>query len=155
MKYKALPKNPGYVCLTYATVSAAINDLFSDNRFAVLLMFASFDTNNPLPSNMHYTPEGAFVKNGTFGQYNEPGYDSNGYPLQPGQYPDGTFDTGESSWLDDLGNAFDFSSWGDALSNAFDFSSWGDSSGGGLELAKGGAVSKEIDRLYKKYGGEI
>jgi hypothetical protein len=49
------------------------------------------------------------------------------------------------------------SSWYDNLGGMFDFSSWGDSGGEPMmsDLAKGGAVSKEIDRLYKKYGGEI
>jgi hypothetical protein len=126
---------------------------------------SAFDTYNPLPANVHYDASGALVKNNTLGQYNVPGYDSNGYPLQPGQYPDGTYDSSsDSSLWGSLGGMFDFgsdagggSSWYDDLGGMFDFGSWGDSSNQPMmsDLAKGGAVSKEIDRLYKKYGGAV
>jgi hypothetical protein len=139
-------------------ISQGLDDLYGS-------VSSTFDTNNPLPANVHYDTSGALVKNNTFGQYHIPGYDSNGYPLQSGQYPDGTYDLpSDSSLWGSLGSMFDFgsdvgggSSWYDNLGGMFDFSSWGDSGGEPMmsDLAKGGAVSKEIDRLYKKYGGEI
>jgi hypothetical protein len=139
-------------------ISQGLDDLYGS-------VSSAFDTYNPLPANVHYDASGALVKNNTFGQYHIPGYDSNGYPLQPGQYPDGTYDSSsDSSLWGSLGGMFDFgsdagggSSWYDDLGGMFDFGSWGDSSNQPMmsDLAKGGAVSKEIDRLYKKYGGAV
>lgn len=72
-----------------------------------------------------------------------------------------------SFWGSSLGN-FDNSNFGDWggggipsgwSQSDFGFNGgagWGDAGGGwDMQLAKGGAVSKEIDRLYKKYGGAV